>query len=230
MSEERVQSLNEFGRDRLPGMIGLEILTCSADGVTGRIPVTPPLIAGTGFLWAPVVIALADTLCAYGTGGTITGNSRGLRNEYPDIAIHSVEEDLNDTIGGMRNQQDPFQPPVADFGLVKDRYVISKTEAEVKVAEIMKEEGYFVGTSAGAVIEAAQRAPQRVLGVADLANLLHLVRRHAHEVGVLAQCLENRLADPPDGVRDELRALGGVVSVGRLDQAHVALVEKVLEG
>jgi uncharacterized protein (TIGR00369 family) len=70
MSEERVESLNEFGRDRLPGMIGLEILSCSAEGVTGRIPVTPPLIAGTGFLWAPVVIALADTLCAYGTGET----------------------------------------------------------------------------------------------------------------------------------------------------------------
>jgi len=96
-------------------------------------------------------------LCAYGTGGTITGNSRGLRTHYPDIAVHSVEEDLNDTIGGMRNQEDPFQPPVADFGLVKDRYVIGRTKAEAKVQEIMAEEGYFVGTSAGAVIEAAQR-------------------------------------------------------------------------
>ena len=96
-------------------------------------------------------------LCAYGTGGTITGNSRGLRTHYPDIAVHSVEEDLNDTIGGMRNQEDPFQPPVADFGLVKDRYVIGRTQAEAKVQEIMAEEGYFVGTSAGAVIEAAQR-------------------------------------------------------------------------
>ncbi|MEM7093612.1 MAG: PLP-dependent cysteine synthase family protein [Actinomycetota bacterium] len=96
-------------------------------------------------------------LCAYGTGGTITGNSRGLRTAYPDIAVHSVEEDLADTIGGMRNQQDPFQPPIADFGLVKDRYVIGRAEAEAKVAEIMKLEGYFVGTSSGAVIEAAQR-------------------------------------------------------------------------
>lgn len=68
MSDDRVQFLNDFGRDRLPGMLGLEILTCTAERVTGRIAVTPPLIAGTGFLWAPVVIALADTLCAYGTG------------------------------------------------------------------------------------------------------------------------------------------------------------------
>ena len=27
---------------------------------------THPLIAGTGYLWAPVVIALADALCAFG--------------------------------------------------------------------------------------------------------------------------------------------------------------------
>jgi len=76
VSDERVRSLNEFGRDRLPGMIGLEILSCSAERVTGRIRVTPPLIAGTGFLWAPVVIALADTLCAYGTGETRPADSQ----------------------------------------------------------------------------------------------------------------------------------------------------------
>jgi len=64
--QERARHLNEFGRDRLPGMIGLEILKTGPDEITGRIPVTYPLIAGTGFLWAPVVVALADTLCAYG--------------------------------------------------------------------------------------------------------------------------------------------------------------------
>ena len=67
-ADDRAKSLNDFGRDRLPGLLGLEILSCTAERVTGRIAITPPLIAGTGFLWAPVVIALADTLCAYGTG------------------------------------------------------------------------------------------------------------------------------------------------------------------
>jgi len=68
MGRESVDHLNEFGRDRLPGLLGLEILSCEPAQVTGRIAVTKPLIAGTGFLWAPVVIALADTLCAYGSG------------------------------------------------------------------------------------------------------------------------------------------------------------------
>jgi 1,4-dihydroxy-2-naphthoyl-CoA hydrolase len=31
-----------------------------------RLTVTHALIAGTGFLWAPVVVAMADALCAFG--------------------------------------------------------------------------------------------------------------------------------------------------------------------
>lgn len=68
MSDQVARELNDFGKDRLPGMLGLEILSCSADRVTGRIPSTDPLIAGTGFVWAPVVLALADALCAQGAG------------------------------------------------------------------------------------------------------------------------------------------------------------------
>ena len=68
MGQDSATRLNEFGKDRLPGLLGLKILSCTPALVTGRIPVTAPLIAGTGFLWAPVVIALADTLCAYGAG------------------------------------------------------------------------------------------------------------------------------------------------------------------
>jgi len=71
MSEENVKRLNEFARERHPGMIGVQILECEPDRVVGRLDVTPPLVAGTGFLWAPVVITLADWLCACGTGANL---------------------------------------------------------------------------------------------------------------------------------------------------------------
>ena len=38
----------------------------SDDGPIARLTVTHDLIAGTGYLWAPVVITLADALCAFG--------------------------------------------------------------------------------------------------------------------------------------------------------------------
>jgi uncharacterized protein (TIGR00369 family) len=68
VSADRVAELNEFARTRHPGLIGIEVLSCAPELVTGRLPVTEPLVAGTGFLWAPVVIALADWLCACGIG------------------------------------------------------------------------------------------------------------------------------------------------------------------
>jgi 1,4-dihydroxy-2-naphthoyl-CoA hydrolase len=66
MSDEEVQSLNEFGRDRVPGLFGIEITRVDAEGTEGRLTVTDPLIAGTGYLFAPVVVGLADILCAFG--------------------------------------------------------------------------------------------------------------------------------------------------------------------
>lgn len=92
---------------------------------------------------------------AYGTGGTITGNSRGLVHRWPGIRIHSVEPFYEDPISGMRSQDDPFQPPVADLSLVTDRHQVPRATAEAMVHETIMAEGHFVGTSSGAIIHAA---------------------------------------------------------------------------
>jgi 1,4-dihydroxy-2-naphthoyl-CoA hydrolase len=65
---DRVASLNEFFGPRAPGLMGVVFDSCTANEVVAHIDVTPPLIAGTGFLFAPAIIALADTLAAAGTG------------------------------------------------------------------------------------------------------------------------------------------------------------------
>ena len=57
---------------QFPSMIGLEMLEIERDIVRGRLDVTDRLLAGTGFLWAPVVVGLADALCAAGTGANIS--------------------------------------------------------------------------------------------------------------------------------------------------------------
>jgi len=71
MSAEQVKRMNDFARDRHPGMVGVEILTCEPACVTGRLGVRHDLVAGTGFLWAPVIVTLADWLCAVGTGANL---------------------------------------------------------------------------------------------------------------------------------------------------------------
>ena len=70
-SEQRIAPLNEFARLRHPGLVGVRVIACEPDKVVGRLEVTAPLVAGTGYLWAPVVITLADWLCACGMGPNI---------------------------------------------------------------------------------------------------------------------------------------------------------------
>jgi 1,4-dihydroxy-2-naphthoyl-CoA hydrolase len=64
-------ALNEFFGPRVPGLLGVTFDRCTPDEVVGHIDVTEALIAGTGFLFAPAIVALADTLAAGGTGANI---------------------------------------------------------------------------------------------------------------------------------------------------------------
>ena len=92
MSDEHVQQLNDFARDRHPGLCGVEILVCQPDLVTGRLPVTRELVAGTGFLWAPVIVTLADWLCAAGTGANIPEGSSFTTIELKTNFLGTVRE------------------------------------------------------------------------------------------------------------------------------------------
>jgi 1,4-dihydroxy-2-naphthoyl-CoA hydrolase len=59
--------MNQRGIGYLPRLVGVEITSIAADGVAGRLPVRPDLLAPNGYLHAASVIALADTLAGYGT-------------------------------------------------------------------------------------------------------------------------------------------------------------------
>ncbi len=58
----------EFFAPLVPGHLGCVFTYAALDEVRGHIDVTDKLIAGTGFLFAPAVIALADTCAAIGCG------------------------------------------------------------------------------------------------------------------------------------------------------------------
>ena len=80
-----VKAANDFFGPLVPGMLGCEFTEVTKDLVVGKIHVTEKLIAGTGYLFAPAIIALADTLCAIGTPG----------NAPPDTTFTTVELKTN---------------------------------------------------------------------------------------------------------------------------------------
>jgi len=59
--------LQRIGEERLPALIGMEVLHAEPGRVECRMPVRDDLLAPNGYLHAASVIALADTACGYGT-------------------------------------------------------------------------------------------------------------------------------------------------------------------
>jgi len=60
------EHFNSRSAGHLPGLVGLQILTMTPQGVQSRLEVRKALMAPNGFLHADTVIALADTSCGYG--------------------------------------------------------------------------------------------------------------------------------------------------------------------
>jgi uncharacterized protein (TIGR00369 family) len=72
---QRAASATEFFRPLVPGQLGCVFDHSALDLVVGHIDVTENLIAGTGFLFAPAVVALADTCAAIGCGNNVAADA-----------------------------------------------------------------------------------------------------------------------------------------------------------
>ena len=92
MTQDRVAQLNAFARHKHPGLVGVELEIVEAELVTGRMTVTEPVIAGTGFLWAPVVITLADWLCAAGMSPNLPAGASFTTVELKTNFLGSAKE------------------------------------------------------------------------------------------------------------------------------------------
>jgi uncharacterized protein (TIGR00369 family) len=68
---------NDFGKNCLPGLIGLEITDVSEDRIEAMLEIRPELLAPNGFLHGGTVIAMADSCCGYGAFATLPEGASG---------------------------------------------------------------------------------------------------------------------------------------------------------
>jgi 1,4-dihydroxy-2-naphthoyl-CoA hydrolase len=61
-----IQAFLDAGRDRLPGLLGIEIDEIEVGHVRMHLPLRPQLLAPNGYLHAGTVVTLADSACGYG--------------------------------------------------------------------------------------------------------------------------------------------------------------------
>jgi len=99
-----------------------------------------------------------DALVAgVGTGGTITGLGRRLREAFPDVRIDAVEPSDNAVLSGGEPGNDAFQgmgpgfvSPNLDVDLIDEVHAVDIEDAEAECRRLAREEGLLVGQSSGA--------------------------------------------------------------------------------
>jgi cysteine synthase len=86
-----------------------------------------------------------------GTGGTLMGNARRLKEEDPDTMIVAAEPLQGELVQGLRSLEDGYIPPIIDLSLLDRKIFVSNRDAVIGTKRLLEEEGLFVGVSTGAI-------------------------------------------------------------------------------
>ncbi|MCH7712988.1 MAG: cysteine synthase family protein [Chloroflexi bacterium] len=112
-----------------------------------------------------IVETLPDTtmfVAGLGTGGTLMGVGRRLKEHNPAIKIVAVAPEPDDFISGLRDLDQGFIPPILDLSMLDSRMLVSSLDAFRTTKELLLQEGIFAGISSGSVVYAALRQAERM--------------------------------------------------------------------
>ena len=97
-----------------------------------------------------------------GTGGTISGVGRRLKEANPECRVVAVEPRLGVHVQGLKSLANGWIPPILDESVLDGRIIVGNRHAAGHAKRVMLEEGLFVGVSSGAVMHAALRVAKRL--------------------------------------------------------------------
>ncbi len=97
-----------------------------------------------------------------GTGGTLMGVCRYLREKKPESKIVGVEPRLGHKIQGLKNMKEAIVPPIYKEENLDDKIVVDDEPAFEVARRLAVEEGLFVGMSSGAAVAGAIEVARRI--------------------------------------------------------------------
>ena len=174
-SAERVQLLKAFGADI--------IFSEGAKGTNGSVALAQELSQddkyfmpfqygnqantdahynGTALEILEDVPGIKAFVAGLGTGGTLMGNSRRLKEHDPNIKVFAAEPQLGELVYGLRSLDDGYIPPLFDPDMLDGKVKVTARDSILWTRELLQKEGIFAGISSGAVIWVAQRVAERL--------------------------------------------------------------------
>jgi cysteine synthase len=92
-----------------------------------------------------------------GTGGTLMGNARRLKEENDETIVVAAEPLQGELVQGLRSLEDGYIPPIIDLSLLDRKIFVSNRDSVVWTKRLLEEEGLFLGVSSGAIAAIAVR-------------------------------------------------------------------------
>lgn len=166
MSQERIQRMRVYGAE--------VILTPAAEGMAGAVALARELSSqGTFYvnqfensanasahyattgpeIWAATGGKLDIFLAGIGTGGTISGTGRFLKQHAPGIRIFGVDPASKCVIPGLGAG---FVPKILDLSLLDGRIPVTAAQARAAARHLAEAYGLLAGPSSGAALHAAR--------------------------------------------------------------------------
>ena len=100
---------------------------------------------------------VAAFVAGLGTGGTLMGNARRLKEHDEDTLIVAAEPLQGELVQGLRSLDDGFIPPIIDLSVLDRKIFVSNRDSVVWTQKLLAEEGLFAGVSSGAIASIAVR-------------------------------------------------------------------------
>jgi [CysO sulfur-carrier protein]-thiocarboxylate-dependent cysteine synthase len=115
---------------------------------------------------------VAAFVAGLGTGGTLMGNGRRLKEELGDtVKIVAAEPMQGEPVQGLRSLADGFIPPIIDLSLLDRKIVVTNADAIAWTRKLLDEERVFAGVSSGAIARVAVRIANEI----DEGNVVFIV-------------------------------------------------------
>lgn len=175
-SEERRQLLEMFGAEI--------VFSPATEGSNGSVRVAREMAAADPTLFmpfqygnsanplshyettAPEILQDLPEVTAFvaglGTGGTVTGVGRRLKQYDPAIKVYAAEPEYGDLVYGLRNLDEGYVPEVLDQSVLDSRIKVNSLQALAFTRRLAEEEGIFAGVSTGASLVVAERVCRRL--------------------------------------------------------------------
>jgi [CysO sulfur-carrier protein]-thiocarboxylate-dependent cysteine synthase len=117
---------------------------------------------GTGAEIADALDRVDVFVAGLGTGGTLMGAGRRLRESFPGIIIAGVEPLPGDPVIGLRSLEDGYVPPILDVSQLDRKILVSNSDSVAGVRALLESEALFAGVSSGGVIHVAHRLAEEL--------------------------------------------------------------------